>query len=324
MKKVSLLSLSLLSAFTMNAQNCSELFISEYVEGWSNNKALEIYNPTANAIDLSEYMLIRYSNGGTTTTTQNGIQLTGTIAAYDAYVAVIDKTDPNGTGQDAPVWDDLQSAADGFYCPDYAASFAMYFNGDDAMVLAKGIVSNIAGSAVVDIFGKIGEDPGTAWTDTAPYNDGSGIELTKDHSLIRKSTILVGVTDPNVSEFNALMDYDSIPAVYEVITATDTTLYGNWASLGVHDCDCNTGSVSEINEANVSIYPNPSNGSFSVNGIENFQTVSVINSLGQNVQTIENNTNSVVNFTMNNRRGVYFVKLTGTNGSVVTKRVIIK
>ena len=31
----------------------AELFISEYVEGWSNNKALEIYNPTGESIDLS-------------------------------------------------------------------------------------------------------------------------------------------------------------------------------------------------------------------------------------------------------------------------------
>ncbi len=27
--------------------NCSDLFISEYVEGWFNNKALELYNPTS-------------------------------------------------------------------------------------------------------------------------------------------------------------------------------------------------------------------------------------------------------------------------------------
>jgi predicted extracellular nuclease len=52
MKKVSLLSLSLLSAFTMNAQNCSELFISEYVEGWSNNKAIELFNPTNETIEV--------------------------------------------------------------------------------------------------------------------------------------------------------------------------------------------------------------------------------------------------------------------------------
>jgi len=147
-----------------------------------------------------------------------------------------------------------------------------------------------------------------------------GTWLTKDKSLIRKSAIKIGVTDPNITEFNALMEYDSIPA--EIVVGLDTL--GNWGSLGSHDCDCNTGSVSEINESSVSIYPNPSNGDFSVKGIEKFETIAVINSLGQNVQTINNNTKSIVNFTMNNRRGVYFVKLTGTNGSVVTKRVIIK
>ena len=33
----------------------TELLISEYVEGWSNNKALEIYNPTEFTMDLSEF-----------------------------------------------------------------------------------------------------------------------------------------------------------------------------------------------------------------------------------------------------------------------------
>ncbi len=320
MKKTLLVLTTFITSMTF-AQDCSDLFISEYVEGYGNNKAIEIYNPTASPIDLSEYMLVRYSNGGVNTTTQNGVQLTGTIASYDTYVAVLDRTDPNGQPPfNVPVSDELQALADGFYCPDYNTSFAMSFNGNDAMVLAKGIVSNIEGSASVDIFGKIGEDPGTAWDNTAPYADGVGTWLTKDKSLIRKSAIKIGVTDPNITEFNALMEYDSIPA--EIVVGLDTL--GNWGSLGSHDCDCNTGSVSEINESSVSIYPNPSNGDFSVKGIEKFETIAVINSLGQNVQTINNNTKSIVNFTMNNRRGVYFVKLTGTNGSVVTKRVIIK
>jgi predicted extracellular nuclease len=54
---------------TLSAQgNCTELFISEYVEGWSNNKALEIYNPTSQAINLSGYFVSRYSNGSTSAT----------------------------------------------------------------------------------------------------------------------------------------------------------------------------------------------------------------------------------------------------------------
>ncbi|EPB65688.1 TonB-dependent receptor plug domain protein, partial [Ancylostoma ceylanicum] len=39
------------------AQDCSQIFISEYVEGRGNNKAIEIYNPTDQAIDMSQYFL---------------------------------------------------------------------------------------------------------------------------------------------------------------------------------------------------------------------------------------------------------------------------
>ena len=46
----------------------TDLFISEYVEGSSNNKAIEFYNGTASAIDLAagSYVFQTYSNGGTT------------------------------------------------------------------------------------------------------------------------------------------------------------------------------------------------------------------------------------------------------------------
>ena len=45
------------------AEAPADLFISEYVEGSSYNKALELYNGTGSAIDLSGYTLERYSNG---------------------------------------------------------------------------------------------------------------------------------------------------------------------------------------------------------------------------------------------------------------------
>ena len=80
MKKILLLATILISIPSF-AQECGDLFISEYVEGWSNNKALEIYNPTSDAVDLSEYMVIRYSNGATSASAANAIQLTGTVDA---------------------------------------------------------------------------------------------------------------------------------------------------------------------------------------------------------------------------------------------------
>ena len=89
MKKI-LLSILFLSTISFG-QDCSQLFFSEYVEGWSNNKALEIYNPTGEEIDLSSYSISRYANGGTSPSTT---QLSGTISPYGTFVVGLDKQDP--------------------------------------------------------------------------------------------------------------------------------------------------------------------------------------------------------------------------------------
>ena len=56
MKKILLSALCFCSGIAAFGQ-CNELFISEYVEGYGNNRALEIYNPTANPVDLSQMAL---------------------------------------------------------------------------------------------------------------------------------------------------------------------------------------------------------------------------------------------------------------------------
>ena len=318
MKKIVLFALTLsASASFGQVSDCSELFISEYVEGWSNNKALEIFNPTNATIDLSQYMVIRYSNGATTATAANAVQLSGTIAPSDVFVAVLEKLDPNGTGQEAPIWDSLQARADGYFCPVYNTSNAFYWNGNDAVVLAKGTINNIAGAVAVDIFGKIGEDPGVGWTTAFPYTSG-GVVVTADHSLIRKASVLKGETNPTISFFNPLEQYDSIPAVVEIGGQT----YGNWFSLGEHSCDCPTSFVDEVaDKPSISVYPNPSNGEFFVKG--DFTEIRVLNALGQEVVTVSNNTKPIAVINLGDKRGVYFVKV--RNGATeITKRVIVK
>lgn len=285
------------------AQNCSELFISEYVEGWGNNKALEIYNPTGTAVDLSQYMVVRYSNGATSATAANAIQLSGTVAPKDVFVGVLEKLDPNGTGQETPIWDSLEARADAFFCADYNTSNAWYWNGNDAVVLYKGTTSDISNAIIVDIFGKIGEDPGpgTGWSTAFPYNNGAGVVVSADHSLIRKSTILKGEVNPTISFFDPLAEYDSIPAVVDIGGQT----YGNWFTLGSHDCDCETLGTDDVKAiAKVSVYPNPSTGQFTVANIADFSGVQVINSLGQEVEHIDNNTQAVISFDFSSKRGV--------------------
>ena len=56
--------LALVLALPVSAlAQCDEIFISEYLEGWGNNKAIELFNPTNASVDLSDYRLERYSNG---------------------------------------------------------------------------------------------------------------------------------------------------------------------------------------------------------------------------------------------------------------------
>ena len=63
------------------------------------------------------------------------------------------------------VWDELAEAADLWVCAVYEDNNTMYFNGNDAMVLRK-----ISTNAAIDIFGKIGEDPGeTGWAEMTQY-----------------------------------------------------------------------------------------------------------------------------------------------------------
>ncbi|MFM7080044.1 MAG: beta strand repeat-containing protein, partial [Bacteroidota bacterium] len=150
----------------------TDLLISEYVEGSNNNKCIEIYNGTNNAINLatSGYQLRIYFNGATTFTT---INLTGTVAAGGTHLIC-------NTASTAP-----------FLALANQTSGSMTYNGDDAVVLFK-----TSGSQIVDIFGRIGEDPGTSWI--------SGALSTENQTLRRKSTVTTGVTVNPASGFPTL------------------------------------------------------------------------------------------------------------------------
>ncbi|MCA1763725.1 MAG: lamin tail domain-containing protein [Cryomorphaceae bacterium] len=263
MNRILLLFVSIMSAFGANAQ-CSELFISEYVEGWGNNKAIEIYNPTESAKELSNYRLERYSNGSSSAASNQRLVLEGTIEPYSTYVVVIDKRDPDGEGQEQPVWDELQEKADLFACPVYDENNTMYFNGNDAIVLRN--ISGDGNGFVVDVFGRIGEDPGVpnqggGWNDVAPdftWVANGATAWSTDHSLIRKAEVEIGDFDGG-NAFDPSVGYDSIPPV---ITNEEDFLTGNWESLGTHECVCNIVSTDDRSkEIGLTIYPNPASSS---------------------------------------------------------------
>lgn len=355
MKKV-LLFAGLLTFGSSFAQNCTKIFISEYVEGLGNNKALELYNPTNQPVDLSEYIVARYSNGSNTAAVWNAVQLTGTIQPYDVFVAVLDKRNPNGTGLEEPVWDSLLVKGDGFFTPIYATAAgtpaggktAFYWNGNDAVVLFKGTLPTNNESQqltaitpqlqVIDIFGKIGEgtsfQSAEGWSTTAPYNTGAGVVVTADHSLIRKPSVQTGVTNFAIPSFNPLGEYDSIPLFVNRVDANGDTIlnsdgvtprkFGNFFSLGSHACQCDPSlGLEEPVKAQFALYPNPTaDGTFNITATAGIENVTVYNSLGQTVYTKSVSGNNTV-VQLQGLSGVYIVKV-ATGTGIVTKRVIVK
>ena len=100
------------------ATHTSDLLISEYIEGSSFNKALELYNGTGSDIDLANYSLELYSNGASTAS--QTLPLSGTLKNGDTYVLY--HKDANA---------DIKSKGD------LENSTVINFNGDDAVVLKK-------------------------------------------------------------------------------------------------------------------------------------------------------------------------------------------
>ncbi|OHU84928.1 MULTISPECIES: ExeM/NucH family extracellular endonuclease [Pseudoalteromonas] len=138
----------------------AELIISEYVEGSSYNKAVEVYNTSEQAIDLADYALSFYFNGNTDA--GRTIALEGSLAGKSTYVVA------------------HSSATEALSAKAQLLSGGSWFNGDDAVVLVK------AGN-IIDSLGQIGVDPGSSWSD--------GDASTQDKSLVRKPQFMTGDTD---------------------------------------------------------------------------------------------------------------------------------
>ncbi len=137
MKKPLLIIFAMFTSMAIFSQECSDLFFSEYVEGSANNKAVEIYNPTDNDVDLSLYTVRRYSNGSPVFTDE--VPLSGTILSKDVVVVTNGQTDSvwveNGGYWSLPIDQELYDKGDihgsGLY------PTAMYFNGNDALHFRK-------------------------------------------------------------------------------------------------------------------------------------------------------------------------------------------
>ena len=105
------LSMALIPASQPVQALASELFISEYIEGSSNNKAIEIYNGTGAAVNLSTggYNIQMYFNGSASAGLT--ISLTGTVASGDVYVVAHSSANAAILAQAAPPADETSNRA---------------------------------------------------------------------------------------------------------------------------------------------------------------------------------------------------------------------
>ena len=330
MKKTLLFFAALMMASFMYAQQCSDLFISEYIEGSGNNKAIEIYNPTENTIDLSAYQLVRYSNGGFVPA---AVALSGTVDSKSTFVVVLDKRDPSGTGYEQPIDSALMEKADLFVCPVYEVNSMMYFNGNDAVTLEK-----IATGEIVDIFAQIGppmtgDDNG--WGNindtTITYNSGGNptqytisyynvgplfwLAWTKDHTLIRKTEVEMGITENPDPYFIVDQQWDSIPE--------DT-----FDSLGFHRCNCASSGIGDnYQSVTINVYPNPViNNIFTIESEQSLTSVQIFDLQGRIIEkTVFTSSVFSTDITVKDEfKGVLFVSIKLKSGITKTHKLIIK
>lgn len=127
--------LSALGAFSYSSVAQAQLMFSQYVDGSSNKKGLEIYNPDGATVNLADYEIQQFNNGGTAKTV--AFRLQGTLASKQKFLV-------GRSELQTELGSKVNQVA------------ALSFNGDDAIVLVyKGMP--------VDRFGRIGERPAVGW-----------------------------------------------------------------------------------------------------------------------------------------------------------------
>ena len=179
------------------------LFISEYAEGSSNNKYLEIYNPTDVAIDLGAYSISSCSNG---------CDSTG-VFDYPNNIAF----EPGTMLEPGEVYVIGHPSANAEILAESDQTFTYLSNGDDVFALTDTMNLHI-----IDIIGDMGPDPGDGW-------DVAGVlTATKDHTLIRKNDVMYG----NIGNWEMSAGTDSLNSQW--IVAERPTADYTPATLGWH------------------------------------------------------------------------------------------
>ncbi len=147
----------------------TDLFFSEYIEGGSTSKAVEIFNGTGSGIDLSIYSIKLGFNGAVWSST---VTLTGFLNNGETYVLYYSSSTSTGYNEAMAAIADSNKQT--------TSSFT--YNGDDAIGLFKNDIQ-------IDAVGIQGIDPGSGWSVAGTSS------ATANHTLIRNGDVLSPTTD---------------------------------------------------------------------------------------------------------------------------------
>ncbi len=189
------------------------IYFSEYAEGSSNNKYLEIYNPGIEPISLEGYALAHTVNAPSTAGTyENWVELpvNGVIAPQGVYIIAHSQAEI-----------ELVNNADFLY--------GNLSNGNDGFSLVFGSPTDFI---ILDAIGDWNGDPGTGW-------DVAGTSAaTANHTLIRKPQVSSG----NAGDWATSSGTDIDNSEWIVLEID------SWSDLGVHSANetCDTSSNEEV------------------------------------------------------------------------------
>ncbi|ABM01148.1 extracellular exonuclease ExeM [Shewanella amazonensis] len=150
-KKLTAIAVAVSAAMPLLAN--ADVMITEYVEGSSNNKAIELYNSGDAAVDLTGYTLARYKDGATTPS--NMVALDGQSLAAKGIKVI---THPSAVIT-LPAGTDTMTGD-------------LYFNGTDAVALMKD-------GAIVDVVGAI----------PTPKDWGLNVTIARKTSALAAATV---------------------------------------------------------------------------------------------------------------------------------------
>ncbi len=142
----------------------AELMITEIVDATLPGglpKFVELKNVGDSTLDLSEYSIGNYNNGGTSLGGGASTLLTGSLAPGDVYVVSYESSDGPGVGTFFNTY--------GFDPDNF--DLGAFINGDDVVASFLGTATGDGSDAtLVDIYGVVGEAGGSAWEYTDGYS----------------------------------------------------------------------------------------------------------------------------------------------------------